>query len=62
MGQGRSGKCRCRWCSGKGAWNVHHGYLLHLIGLKDGDIAGELGISTAAVAQRRKTNWAFGRA
>lgn len=56
------GKCRCRWCRGKTGWNVHHGYILHLIGMDDGDIARELGIAEGAVAKRRREAWAFGRA
>lgn len=58
----RGGKCRCRWCRGKAGWNVHHGYILHLIGMEDADIARELGIAESAVAKRRRSAWAFGRA
>lgn len=58
----RGGKCRCRWCRGKAGWNVHHGYILHLIGMDDGDIARELGIAESAVAKRHREAWAFGRA
>ena len=55
-------KCWCAWCrKGKG-WDVHHGFLLHLIGVKDAGIAEVLGISEAAVAKRRKSNWDNGRA
>ena len=43
-------------------WDIHYGYILHLIGMKDAEIAGALGITEAAVAKRRKQKWCFGRA
>lgn len=43
-------------------WDIHYGYILHLIGMKDAEIAGVLGITEAAVEKRRKLKWAFGRA
>ena len=60
--KGCGGKCRCLWCRKGQGWNIHHGFLLHLIGMKDADIAAKLGISPAAVTKRRKQKWAFGRA
>lgn len=43
-------------------WDIHHGYILHLIGMTDADIADALNITKAAVEKRRKQKWAFGRA
>lgn len=43
-------------------WDIHYGYILHLIGMSDAEIAGALGITEAAVTKRRKLKWAFGRA
>lgn len=43
-------------------WDIHYGYILHLIGMEDAGIADALGITEAAVAKRRKQKWAFGRA
>ena len=60
--KGRGGKCRCLWCRKGQGWDIHHGFLLHLIGMKDADIAEALGISPAAVTKQRRQRWAFGRA
>lgn len=43
-------------------WDIHYGYILHLIGMADADIAAALKITKAAVEKRRKQKWAFGRA
>lgn len=58
----RGAVCRCLWCRKGQGWNIHHGFLLHLIGMKDADIAEALGISPAAVTKRRRLRWEFGRA
>lgn len=43
-------------------WDIHHGYILHLIGMDDAGIARALKITEAAVTKRRKLKWEFGRA
>lgn len=46
----------------RSGWDIHHGYLLYLIGMDDEGIAACLGITEGAVVKRRKLKWAHGHA